>query len=50
MNEDFYLCSPSEHRAYSVQEQQLREAHLDEGIHWDKLTATIMQQMEHQRM
>ncbi|CAL5229549.1 g12898 [Coccomyxa viridis] len=35
---------------YTALEQQLREAHLSEEINWDKLTATVMQQMEHQHM
>ena len=37
-------------RQCHLQEQQLREAHLDEDINWDKLTAAVMQQMEQQHM
>ncbi len=47
-----YDCSGAQPltRYSHLQEQQLREAHLSEEINWDKLTATVMQQMEHQHM
>ena len=44
------VCAKPDSDFRYVQEQQLREAHLSDDINWDKLTATVMQQMEHQHM
>ena len=43
-------CTKPDSNPCHSQEQQLREAHLSDDINWDKLTATVMQQMEHQQM
>lgn len=34
----------------NVQEEQLREAHLDADVNWDKFASRVMEQMEHQTL